>query len=150
MYARLEPRAMEIWITETDKLTLDDAAKFASKHAGTEITPADFLRAAARSKITLRAVAHRDAKLKKHDGGIYCNAGEATKRTRYPKRFQTFPSACQQLATTGQTSWRTLDGFELAFRRYFDALHSSDAIDREPDFQASYSRLPGWGIRYAS
>lgn len=137
MYARLEPRTQ--WkggrITETDKLTLDDAAKFASKHAGTEITPADFLRAAARGEITLRAVAHRDAKLKKHDGGIYCNAGEATENTIPKNAIPNLPlSACQQLATTGQASWRTLDGFELVdgiLMRFTVAT----LLDGEPDFQ---------------
>ncbi len=65
MFPRLQPHTP--WngerIAETDLLTLDEAAAFASKHADTEITPSDFLRAAGRGEVVLRAIIHRDAKL---------------------------------------------------------------------------------------
>lgn len=63
-------------LADTDVLTLEEAAAFASKHAGEEITARDFLRAAGRGEITLRAIVHRAAKVRKHDGGVYCNKGE--------------------------------------------------------------------------
>ncbi len=116
MFARLEPRNHPFKggrIYETDPITLDEAATFASRHAGAEITPADFLRAAARGEITLRAVVHREAKLQKHDGGIYCNQGTPTENTVPKGCIPNLPlSACQQLANTGRASWRTFDGFK--------------------------------------
>ncbi len=122
-------------MTDTDVLTLDDAAKFASKHAGEEITVGDFLRAAARGEIMLRAIVHRESKLKKHDGGIYCNKGEPTENTVPQGAIPTLPlSACQQLANAGRASWRTFDGFELmdGVLMRFDVATLTES---EPDFE---------------
>ena len=62
-FERLQPRSE--WrggrLADTDLLTLEEAAGFASKHAGEEITARDFLRAAGRGEITLRAIVHRAA-----------------------------------------------------------------------------------------
>ena len=52
LYERLQPHSE--WrggrLADTDLLTLEEAAAFASKHAGEEITARDFLRAAGRGK----------------------------------------------------------------------------------------------------
>ena len=115
MFSRLEPRTpfQGGRITDTDVLDLGEAARFASVHAGTEITPADFLRAAGRGEITLRAIVHQTAKLQKIGGGVYCNAGQSNENTVPMRSILNLPlSACQQLAATGRASWRKFDGFE--------------------------------------
>ena len=116
LYVRLEPRTE--WqgsrITHTDILTLQEAATFATKHASEEITPRDFLRAAARGEIVLRAVVHRTAEVQKHDGGIFCNAGQADENVLPSGHIATLPlTACKHLAAAGRASWRTFDGFEM-------------------------------------
>lgn len=137
-FARLEPRTPRFTggrITETDRLTLDEAATFASKHAGTEITPGDFLRAAARGEITLRAIIHREAKLKKHDGGIYCNEGALTENTVPKGAIATLPlSACEQLESVGHASWRTFDGFDYIDDEWL-RFTVATLLDNEPDFE---------------
>ena len=137
-HARLMPLTKQFKggrITDTDVLTLDDAAKYASKHADDEVTPADFLRAAARGEITLRAIVHREAKLQKHDGGIYCNQGEPTENTAPKGAIPTLPlSACQQLANAGRASWRTIDGFEQIDGELM-RFTVATLIDSEPDFE---------------
>lgn len=150
MYSRLEPRTT--WtgsrITDIDPLTLDEAAKFATKHAGTEITVNDFLRAAARGEITLRAIVHRRAKLQKFDGGIYCNKGTPTENIMPKGCIATLPvSACRQLANTGHASWRTIDGFEMIDgerRRYEIARLTED----EPDIETNLNdcRVIGYDV----
>ena len=47
-------------LTDTDVLTLGDAARMASEHSGESVTVGDFLRAAARGEITMHAVCPRD------------------------------------------------------------------------------------------
>lgn len=138
MYARLEPRTHPFKggrITNTDLLTLDKAAKCASTHAGTEIAPGDFLLAAARGEIALRAIVHREARLQKYDGGIYCNQGESTENTVPKGAIVNLPlSACRQLANVGRASWRTFDGFEHqngVLMRFTVAT----LLDNEPDFE---------------
>lgn len=139
MFERLEPRRP--WrggrITDTDPLTLNEAAREASRHAGTEVTAADFLRAAARGEITLRAIVHNRAKVQKHDGGIYCNQGEPTENTVPKGAIPTLPIvACQQLANAGRASWRTFEGFEPidGMMARFDVARLADG---EPDFETT-------------
>lgn len=139
MFERLEPRRP--WrggrITDTDPLTLNEAAREASRHAGTEVTAADFLRAAARGEITLRAIVHNRAKVQKHDGGIYCNQGEPTENTVPKGAIPTLPIvACQQLANAGRASWRTFEGFEEIDGQWcrFDVAWLADG---EPDFETT-------------
>lgn len=115
MFDRLEPRLPFKGgrITETDVLDLTEAAKFASVHAGAEITPADFLRAAGRGEITLRAIVHQTAKLERVGGGVYCNAGHPNENTAPKNSILNLPlSACSQLAATGRASWREVESFE--------------------------------------
>lgn len=137
MFERLEPRTpfQGGRITDTDVLDLTEAAWFASVHAGTEITPADFLRAAGRGEITLRAIVHQTAKLQRIGGGVYCNAGQPNENTVPKRSILNLPlSACSQLAATGRASWRTFDGFETVdgiLMRYTVA----ELLPDEPDFE---------------
>lgn len=136
---RLEPRSPFKGgrITETDVLDLTEAAKFASVHAGAEITPADFLRAAGRGEITLRAIVHQTAKLERVGGGVYCNAGQPNENTVPAGAILNLPlSACSKLAATGRASWRTFDGFEPmhgVLMRYTIA----ELLPGEPDFETT-------------
>lgn len=137
MYSRLEP--CQAWrggrITHTDLLTLEEAAREACSHSGGKVGVADFLRAAARGEITLRAIVHATAKVVGFDGGIFCNKGEATENTVPKGAIPTLPLvACQQLANAGRASWRTFDGFENVdgeMCRFVAAMLSDD----EPDFE---------------
>jgi hypothetical protein len=108
LFPRLTPRTK--WtggrITDTDTVTLKDAARFASKHAGIEVTSADFLRAAARGEILLRALAPRTVTLqpcRKSDEPLVM-----------PKNsIPTLPlNACKALANVGQAMWRNYEDFE--------------------------------------
>lgn len=136
-FERLQPRSE--WrggrLADTDLLTLEEAAGFASKHAGEEITARDFLRAAGRGEITLRAIVHRAAKVRKHDGGVYCNKGEPNENIVPRGCIANLPlTACQHLANAGRASWRTFDGFEERdgiLMRYTQGMLTDD----EPDFE---------------
>lgn len=136
-FERLQPRSE--WrggrLADTDLLTLEEAAAFASKHAGEEITARDFLRAAGRGEITLRAIVHRAAKVRKHDGGVLFNKGEPNENIVPAGAIPTLPlSACQHLANAGRASWRTFDGFEERngmLMRYTKGMLADD----EPDFE---------------
>ena len=137
MFERLQPRSE--WrggrLADTDVLTLEEAAAFASKHAGEEITARDFLRAAGRGEITLRAIVHRAAKVRKHDGGVYCNKGEPNENIVPKGCIANLPlTACQHLANAGRASWRTFDSFEERngiLMRYTKGMLTDD----EPDFE---------------
>ena len=137
MFTRLEPRTpfQGGRITDTDVLNLTEAARFASVHAGAEMTPSDFLRAAGRGEITLRAIVHQTAKLQKIGGGVYCNAGQPNENTVPDQSILNLPvSACQQLAATGRASWRKFDGFEQIdgqLMRYVIAELTPDESDFE-------------------
>lgn len=150
LFKRLEPRTT--WkggrITHTDLLTLHEATKEASLHAGTQITTGDFLRAAARGEILLRAIVRTSAKVEKHDGGIFCNHGEPTENIVPQSAIPTLPlEACSQLANTGHASWRTFDGFETeeGFTYRFTIAKLNDS---EPDFEtvADDCRISGMDV----
>ena len=136
MYDRLVPKTPFKGgrIADTDPLNLSEAARFASVHAGTEITPADFLRAAGRGEITMRAIVHQTAKLQRIGGGVYCNAGQPNENTAPKGSILNLPlSACKQLAATGRASWREFESFEQidgVLMRYVIAELTPD----EPDF----------------
>ena len=137
MFTRLEPRTP--WaggrMVDTDVLTLAEAASMATKHAGEPVTIGDFLRAAGRGEITLRAIVHRTAKVQKHDGGIYCNGGQENENMVPAGAIATLPlTACQHLAAAGRASWRTFDGFEIVdgvLQRYT----KGQLVAGEPDFE---------------
>lgn len=137
MFERLTPRTP--WaggrMVDTDVLTLAEAASMATKHAGEPVTIGDFLRAAGRGEITLRAIVHRTAKVQKHDGGIYCNGGHENENKIPVGAIATLPlTACQHLANAGRASWRTFDGFEMVdgvLQRYTKGL----LVAGEPDFE---------------
>ena len=137
MFERLTPRTP--WaggrMVDADVLTLAEAASMATKHAGEPVTIGDFLRAAARGEITLRAIVHTAAKVQKHDGGIYCNGGQENENRVPAGAIATLPlTACQHLAAAGRASWRTFDGFELVegvLQRYT----KGELVAGEPDFE---------------
>lgn len=140
MFPRLEPRTPLFQggrIAETDVLNLTEAARFASVHAGVEITSADFLRAAGRGEITMRAIVHQTAKLQRIGGGVYCNAGQPNENTAPNGSILTLPlSACEHLAAAGRASWRKFEGFEQIdgqLMRYVIAELTPD----EPDFETT-------------
>lgn len=137
MFERLQPHSE--WnggrLAYTDLLTLEIAAMFASKHAGEEITVQDFLLAAGRGEITLRAIVQHSAKVRKHDGGVLFNKGTANENIVPAGSIPTLPlTACLHLATTGRASWRTFDSFEKIdgqMMRYTKGALTDD----EPDFE---------------
>ena len=137
MFERLTPRTP--WaggrMVDTDVLTLAEAASMATKHAGEPVTIGDFLRAAGRGEITLRAIVHTAAKVQKHDGGIYCNGGQENENRVPAGAIATLPlTACQHLAAAGRASWRTFDGFEMVdgvLQRYT----KGELVAGEPDFE---------------
>jgi len=108
MFPRLVPSTE--WtggrMADTDLFNLGDAALFAAKHAGTEVTKADFLRAAARGEIRLRGILRQAV------------AFEPCSPTDTPLAFREgqippLPhDACNALSSIGRASWRTLDFFE--------------------------------------
>lgn len=121
--------------TDTDVLTLDEAARMASRHAEQEVSVADFFRAAGRGEIVLRAVVHRTAKVQRYNGGVYCNKGSENENVVPSGSIPTLPlTACQHLAAGGRASWRTFDGYEEVdgtLMRYTEAMLTDD----EPDFE---------------
>lgn len=122
-------------ISDTDVLTLAEAAKQASVHAGQSVSEQDFLRAAGRGEISLRAIAKRSAKVKSHNGEAFCNAGTPSENIVPAGGIPTLPlTACEQLAAVGRASWRTFDSFELIdgqLMRYTKAVLAED----EPSFE---------------
>lgn len=110
MYARLEP--VTTWtggrISDVDVITLVEAAEMASKHAGAKVTVKDFLRAAGRGEIPLRAWVKRQSLMQP------CRSDD--RQLEMPANcIPTLPlTACQALANIGQAAWRHLDGHEVA------------------------------------
>lgn len=137
IFARLKPSTE--WrggrISDTDALTLAEAAKQASAHAGQSVSEQDFLRAAGRGEIHLRAIAKRSAKVKSLTGGAFCNVGTSNENIVPSGSIPTLPlTACEQLAAAGRASWRTFDGFEFIdgqMMRYTAAALTED----EPSFE---------------
>lgn len=134
---RLVPRTT--WrggrIRATDILTLEEAARFASTHASTDITPNDFLRAAANGEILLRAIVQGAAKVQSFDGAIFCNAGQVDENIVPAGSIPTLPlTACQHLAAAGRASWRTFDGFE-SIEGVLMRFTNGALIDGEPNFE---------------
>lgn len=139
MHSRLEP--CRPWrggrITDTDLLTLEEAARDACRHSGQDVSVNDFLRAAARGEITLRAIVHASAKVEKFDGGIFCNQGEATENIVPKGAIPTLPLvACLQLANVGSARWRTFDGFEIV-EGDLCRFTVATLADGEPDFETT-------------
>ena len=149
-YPRLIPKSQFTGgrITTTDYLTLDDAANMATKHAKTEVTKRDFLRAASRGEIFLKAVIRRKAKLQKIGGGIYSTSEKDGENIISVGRICTLPQeACTQLANVGRANWRKFDSFrhkgeiESDVWQWLD--HGQDnaryvvaeLTDDEPDFE---------------
>lgn len=151
LYKRLEP--VNAWrggrIANSALLTLAEAAKEASKHAGDEITAADFLRAASCGEIAIRAIVHATAKVEKYDGGIYCNQGMPTENSIRKGALPTLPlEACRQLANTGTASWRNFEGFDYDGDGDWCRFDIAWLEDGEPDFEtvADDCRVTGYDV----
>ena len=149
-FGRLEPRTE--WsggrITDIDVLPLEEAARMATKHAGQEVTPADFLRAAGRGEITLHAIVQRTARVRSHDGGVYCNRGRPDENVVPAGCIAILPlTACKHLADAGRASWRTFDG-----RGEIDGVpvrYAKGVLDdAEPDFETlpADCRVTGYNV----
>jgi hypothetical protein len=141
LHSRLEPRTA--WrgglLADTDLVTLEEAARLASKHAGAEVTPADLLRAAAHGRIQLLAVIHHGAKSRARRAGdpLINGTGDLPKGG-----IPTLPlEACQHLANIGHASWRTIDGFEARpeFAGELCRFAKWELEDDEPSFETSPS-----------
>ncbi len=128
----------------SDVVMLDDAAKFASKHAGTEITPADFLRAAGRGQIPMRAICPRDVTMEP------CR-GSDKPLTMPENSIPTLPlDACKALSNSGRAEWRTIDGLEKveAFGGVLGRFTRWQLPDTEPDILTTPNdcRVMGWDV----
>lgn len=107
-FPRLQPRTP--WrggrLVDTDVLELAEAAEMATAHAGRPVRVADFLRAARKGEILLRAVLRRDVTMlptrstdKRLDSPALC--------------IPTLPlAACESLCNVGVANWRTYESFE--------------------------------------
>src|SRR5690606_37532579 len=131
--SRLLPRTLQFSggrITNTDKLTLNDAAKMASTHAGADVTPNDFLRAAANGEIRLLARAPRTTTMQP------CR--EKDKPLHVPEgSLPDLPlSACNALVVSGVAQWRTVERVEPAeiFGGELCRFTCWELPDCEPDF----------------
>lgn len=109
-YGRLSPKRPFTGgrITEKDVLSLREAAEMASRHAGTEVTEGDFIRAAARAEITLKVLSPRAV--------VMLPLLPRGKNLPIPSGgLVNLPwSAAQGLAATGTARWRTIDGVRTA------------------------------------
>ncbi|NPC57854.1 hypothetical protein [Caenimonas soli] len=147
MYPRLVPQST--WkaglLADTDTVTLEEAARFASRQAAQEVTSGDFLRAAARGQIVLRAVVHRTAQTQPcspEDEPL--NGGKPVPKDSIP----TLPlDACKALANVGRANWRTFEsqtdigGLPHRYERW-ELAHG------EPDFETTLAdcRVTGYDV----
>lgn len=110
LFKRLAPRTTWIGgrISDTDILSLSEAVRAAKKHADIDINEQDFLYAAARGEILLRAVAsceHTMSPLRETDSTLLIPN----------ESIPTLPlDACIALANIGKAEWRHIDDFEPA------------------------------------
>ena len=95
-------------ITEKDVLSLCEAAEMASRHAGTEVTEGDFIRAAARAEITLKVVCPRAAVMLPQLPGGQNLPIPSGGLVNLPW------GGAQGLAATGTARWRTIAGARTA------------------------------------
>lgn len=142
LYAGLMPKSKQFLggrIQEIDELTLDEAAKMASVHAGTEITPRDFLRAAGHGKILLLAIVRRTARMKRYDSQ---NEFEVPSG-----QFVRLPiGACRELAGKDFAKWRTVEDFDHTGQGSLLRCYTKFSLaDDEPDFETVTSDCRIWG-----
>lgn len=136
MFAKFRPRVP--WkgglLTDTDVVNLQQAARFATRQAGQDVTADDFLRAAARGQIALRAIVHRSASTRPcRPGDEPLNGGNPIPKHSIP----TLPvAACRGLANVGHATWRVIEAeteIDGAPHRY--ARWELDPA--EPDFETT-------------
>lgn len=146
MFERLKHRTT--WnggmLAGSDVVTLEEAARFASKHAGVEITSADFLRAAGRGQIPMRAICPRAVRMEP------CR--ETDQVLTMPENcIPTLPlDACRALSSTGRAEWRTLDGYEKVeiFGDVLGRFTRWQLPDTESDILTTPDdcRVTGWDV----
>lgn len=131
-------------IAHTDMLTLPDAARLATEHAGAAIDPADILRAAARGQIPLHAICRRDV--------VMLPTSKGDEPMKIPElALPTLPlSACQSLSHVGLARWRHYDGFARveAFGGGLCRYRRWELADGEPDLETVQEdcRLTGYAV----
>lgn len=125
-------------LADSGVLTLEDAAHFASAHAGQEITPEDFLRAAARGEVRLLAMARRDVWMTRIPlAGEVLPEHQRRKRVRADAWASLPVYACRQLAAAGSASWRTEEELEQDERGVWWHVDSWMLEPDEPPFDAA-------------
>jgi len=134
-YSRLTPYTK--WnggrITDVDLLTLDEAASLATKHAKIEITINDFLRAAKRGEILLRAIVHKSVTMQP------CRESD-TELFVPETSIPTLPiEACQSLANVSVAKWRHINGHEPIenLGGQMGTYKRWELPDGEPDFETN-------------
>jgi len=120
-------------ITDIDLLTLDEAAKMATKHAGCEVSQGDFLRAAGRGEIELIAVVKKDTKFK------YLDQPELTPWVVKGGTWRIPLNACKKLASTGFARWRVQEDVKVHCGNYMKYCPTLQITDDEPDLEAELS-----------
>ena len=93
-------------LAHCDYVTLDEAARFASGHAGVEITTTDFLRAAGRGQIQMLAICDRVVTWEP------CHVTSVPTTTDRKMLFRLPIEACKALSQTGSANWRTIESYE--------------------------------------
>ena len=93
-------------LAHLDYVTLDEAARFASGHAGVEITTTDFLRAAGRGQIQMLAICDRVVTWEP------CHVTSVPTTTDRKMLFRLPIEACKALSQTGSANWRTIESYE--------------------------------------
>ena len=126
-------------IAPTHMLDLDEAAKMASKHAGTEVMPRDFLRAAGSGKIILLAIIKSTARMRlfNQETDFLVSGGDYA---QLPIR------ACRELANQDRAKWRTVEDFDYAGRsNLLKCYTKANLIDGEPDLETTTADCRVWG-----
>lgn len=131
-------------LADADKVTLDEAARFASKHAGTEITSADFLRAACRGQILLQANCPRTVTMEP------CRGTDELLHIPEDSMPPLPLDACKALSNKGRAMWRTVEAFEAikAFGGELGRYTRWQLPNCEPDLSVTLEdcRLTGWAV----
>lgn len=152
---RLEPRRP--WqhglISDTLPYALEEAARLATRQAGTEVTEQDFLAAAAEGLIRMHAIVRQQAMLE------VCREGDSLPTNTHGLPAGTVPKgalmplpreACRSLAGIGEASWRTYEGYGKS--PYLDDALSRFVryrlIESDADFETQLSdcRIIGYDV----
>lgn len=135
-------------LAHCDYVTLDEAARFASGHAGVEITTTDFLRAAGRGQIQMLAACDRVVTWEP------CHVTSVPTTTDKKMLFRLPIEACKALSQTGSANWRTIESYEHV-KTFGDVLCRFTCWqlpDTEPDLKTTSDecRLTGYEVHSLS